>query len=238
MRATGSSNGELDGAITAVVDRHGLTEQAADALQRLVGLVDWEKPNFVPKSGATRGRQERPKKAAARERVASNILSESLSALELAPMRTARRAADIGSGAGFPGLVLAVALPEAQMTLVEKRPEKCAFLRRAKSELGLDNVDVREGTVQQWSDGVGACDVVTSRKVGRLNTIVAWCAPLLSSGGATILWQGDRDPAMEALAADAADAADLRLSQVLPIELEGRRGQPVTKHLYMYERPS
>jgi 16S rRNA (guanine527-N7)-methyltransferase len=146
--------------------------------------------------------------------------------------------ADIGSGAGFPGMVLAIALPRAEVTLIEKVPEKCSFLRRAAAELGLDNVEVVEGTVQQWSEGVGTCDVVTSRKVGRLETIVEWSAPLLAPGGAVALWPGSTDFDAEApeAAADAAHAAGLRLAHVHRLESENRRGKPVVKHLYLYEK--
>jgi 16S rRNA (guanine(527)-N(7))-methyltransferase RsmG len=237
MTSAQSIQDELEGEIDALASRHGLTDQSAGALQGLVGLVDWEEPNFVPKSGGGTGRGRRQRDLASQRRVASNLLSESLAGLALEPVRAARRMADIGSGAGFPGLVLGAALPEARMTLIEKMPEKCSFLREASAELGLDNVEVVEGPVQRWSAGLGACDAVTSRKVGRLNTIVGLCAPLLAPGGVLVLWQGPRDPAKEAPAAEAADAAGLRLSQVVPIGcFESPRGQRVEKHLYLYER--
>lgn len=252
VRSSVSVHMELDREIDALSDRYQLTEEAAAALRGLVELVDWQESNFIPKSNPGRGRREVRSDVASKRRVASTLLSESLAGLEVAPMRTARRVADIGSGAGFPGLVLAAALPHTHMTLVENVPEKCSFLRRTKSELGLHNVEVVEGRVQEWSGGIGACDVVTSRKMGRPNTIVQLCAPLLSSGGVIVLWQGRKDYAKkatssrkirkgrnavaEALVADAADAAGLRFSQVLPMELENYRGRPVVKYLYVYEK--
>jgi 16S rRNA (guanine527-N7)-methyltransferase len=221
--------------IDALAARYELADGAAVALQGLVGLVDWGEANFVPKPNpAHRRRNER--RTASWRRVAS-VLAESLAGLELEPVREARRLADIGSGAGFPGMVLAIALPQARVALIEKVPEKCDFLHRAVAELGLQNVEVVEGPLQDWSEGVGACDVVTSRKMGRPNTIVEWSAPLLSPGGAVVLWQGRRDPAKETLAADAADAAGLSLADVHPIASENRQGTRVdSKHLYVYAR--
>jgi 16S rRNA (guanine527-N7)-methyltransferase len=219
--------------IDALATRYELAEGAADALRRLVRLLDWGQPNFVPKSDPSPARRD----SGRARRVAPNLLAESLAGLELEPVRRARQVADIGSGAGFPGMVLAIALPRAQVALIEKRPEKCAFLRRATARLGLDNVDVVEGSVQKWSEGVGTCDVVTSRKVGRAETIVEWSAPLLAPGGALALWPGSKDFDEESpdLLAGAADAASLTLTQIHPIRSE-RRGRRVVKHLYLFRK--
>jgi 16S rRNA (guanine(527)-N(7))-methyltransferase RsmG len=232
MRLLESVDGQLEGEIDALASRYELTEASAEALQGLVRLVDWEEPNFVPKSSRGRGRRKRRRQPEVRRRVASNLVSESLAGLELNPVQTARRIADIGSGAGFPGLVLAAALPEAQMTLIEKVPEKCGFLRRATSELGLDNVDVVEGSARDWSDGVGVNDVVTSRKVGRPQTMLEWSAPLLADEGWVALWPGSSDFDEETPKA----GAGLRVAQVVQLESENRHGRRVKKHLYLYEK--
>ena len=75
--------------------------------------------------------------------------------------------------------------------------------------------------------GVGACDVVTSRKVGRMKTMVEWSAPLLRPGGAVALLPGTTDFAEDepAAAAEAAEAAGLRLARVLPLQSENRHGK-------------
>jgi 16S rRNA (guanine(527)-N(7))-methyltransferase RsmG len=224
--------GELEREIASLADRYELTEASGEALQALVSLVDWEEANFVPKSSEGHGRRKGRRDPASKRRVASNLLSESLAGLELEPVRNARRLADIGSGAGFPGLVLAAALPETRMTLIERVEEKCAFLRHAASELSLDNVEVVEGAVQEWSEGLGACDVVTSRKVGRPERMLEWSAPLLAQKGWVALWPGSTD-----FDADTPKAgAGLRVVQVLPLESEHRRGHRVKKHLYLYEK--
>lgn len=195
-------------------------------------MVDWSEPNFVPKSEPSRRLREGRQLRTPSSRTAVNMFAESLSGLELDPVRAARQVADIGTGAGFPGLVLAVALPQVRVALIEMVPEKCAFLRRAIAVLGLDNVEVVEGHVQQWSNGITACDVVTSRRAGRPNTIVEWSAPLLAPGGAIVLWQGRRNSSKEALAADAADKAGLRLAKIH--RPENPIGKRVKKHLYVY----
>jgi 16S rRNA (guanine527-N7)-methyltransferase len=224
---------ELEVEIDGLAERYRLSAASAEALQAFVKLVDWEEPNFVPKSSEGRGRRKR-RDTASKRRVASNLLSESLAGLELEPVRTARRVADIGSGAGFPGLVLAAALPQAQMTLIEKVPEKCDFLRRASSELGLEHVQVVQGTVQKWSEGLGACDVVTSRKVGRPETMLEWCAPLLAEDGWVALWPGSTDFEEE----PPKSGAGLRVAQVVRLQSEDRRGRHLVKHLYLYQKAS
>jgi 16S rRNA (guanine(527)-N(7))-methyltransferase RsmG len=232
MRSPELVQGELEGEIAGLANRYGLTEASAEALQALVSLVDWEEPNFVPKSSQGRGRRKGRRDPASKRRVASNLLSESLAGLELEPLRTAGQVADIGSGAGFPGLVLAAALPQTRMTLIEKVPEKCAFLRHAASELSLDGVEVVEGAVQDWSEGLDACDVVTSRKVGRPERMLEWSAPLLAKEGWVALWPGSTDFDADTPKA----AAGLRVVQVVSLESENRHGHRVKKHLYLYEK--
>lgn len=224
--------------IDSLATRYELADGAADSLQGFVGMVDWGEPNFVPKAESQRRRRDRRRPPEQHRRMASNLLAESLAGLELEPLRTATRLADIGSGAGFPGMVLAIALPQAQVTLLEKVPEKCAFLRSVLEELRLDHVEVFEGPVQEWSDGAGACDAVSSRKVGRMDVMLEWTAPLLAPGGATVLYPGRTDFPDDATdeAAEVADATGLELAEVKPISSENRRGKPEQKHLYMYQK--
>jgi 16S rRNA (guanine527-N7)-methyltransferase len=133
-------------------------------------------------------------------------VADALVALELEQVRRAGRIVDLGSGAGFPGLVLAVALPAAQVALVESSARKCAFLSRTAAALGLANVETVASRAETWSDGLGRCDLVTARALAPLNVLVEYAAPLLAPAGSLVAWKGRRDPAQEA-DGDAAAAA-------------------------------
>jgi 16S rRNA (guanine527-N7)-methyltransferase len=125
-------------------------------------------------------------------------VADALVALGLEQVRDAARVADLGSGAGFPGLVLAAALPAARVALVESSSKKCAFLARAADAMGLANVEVVPSRAEAWPDGVGRCDLVSARAVAPLNVLVEYAAPLLVPGGSLVAWKGRRDPPQEA----------------------------------------
>jgi 16S rRNA (guanine527-N7)-methyltransferase len=136
-------------------------------------------------------------------------VADSLSGLEL--IGTPDRLADVGSGAGFPGLVLAAALSEARVDLVESTGRKCEFIGRAIEAAGLSNARVVCDRAETWasspppSGGREAYEVVTARAVGRLSTIAELASPLLIEGGVLVAWKGRRDPDEEAEVERAAD---------------------------------
>ena len=144
-------------------------------------------------------------------------VADALVALELEQVRAARRIADLGSGAGFPGLVLAVALPEAEVSLVESSSKKCAYLRRAASAMGLENVEAVAARAEEWADGLGRCDVVTARAVAPLAVLVEYAAPLLAAAGTLVAWKGRRDATEEADGDAAAAATGLGPATVWPV---------------------
>lgn len=131
-------------------------------------------------------------------------IADSLSALTLAPVRAASSAADIGSGAGFPGLVLAVALPEASFALVESSGRRCESITALGVATGVENVTVVPRRAEAWADGLGQHDLVTARALGPLGVVCEYAAPLLRPGGVLVAWRGARDPAEERAAARAA----------------------------------
>jgi 16S rRNA (guanine527-N7)-methyltransferase len=133
-------------------------------------------------------------------------VADSLVALELPAVRAARRIADLGSGGGFPGLVLAIALPGAHVALVESVARKCAFLGRVTEQLGLANVEVVCDRAEAWPAGVGVHDLATARALAPLSVLVEYAAPLLEVGGHLVAWKGRLEGA-EAADADAAAAA-------------------------------
>ena len=144
-------------------------------------------------------------------------MADALVALELARLRDARRIADLGSGAGFPGLVLAATLPTARVALVEANRRKAAFLERAVEEMGLANAEVVPERAESWSAGLGTSDVVTARAVASLAVLVEYAAPLLVEGGVLVAWKGRRDAAEEADGAAAAALTGLVAAEVRPV---------------------
>lgn len=183
--------------------RHALPAGAAAAIERLLALVSRD-----------------PTAPTALRDPATAVdahVADALVALELAPVRAARRVADLGSGAGFPGLVLAAALPHAEVALVEANGRKCAFLRRAVAEMRLDNAAVVAERAEAWSRGLETRDLVTARALAALPVLVEYAAPLLVRGGALLAWKGRRDDAEEADGAAAAAATALEPAEVRPV---------------------
>ena len=124
-------------------------------------------------------------------------VADSLSGLELPEVRAASWLADIGSGAGFPGLVLAVALPRARVDMIESASRKCAVIDRLTHAAGLDNELVRALPMRAeeraaWG-GRESYDVVTARAVGALPVLVEYASPLLAVGGVFVAWKGSVD---------------------------------------------
>lgn len=99
---------------------------------------------------------------------------------------------DIGSGAGLPGLPLAIARPDVSITLIEPLLRRSTFLERAVETLGLENVRVVRGRAEERSvrAEVGLADVVTSRAVAPLERLSKWSAPLVRAGGQMIAIKG------------------------------------------------
>jgi 16S rRNA (guanine527-N7)-methyltransferase len=127
-------------------------------------------------------------------------IADSLSGLEVEALSDATRVADLGSGAGLPGLVLAACLPAASFDLVESVGRKCDFLREAIEKMGLDNASVVCERSEEWAGGDGreAYDAVTARAVGSLATLAELASPFLVEGGVLAAWKGARSEAEEA----------------------------------------
>lgn len=200
-----------------LAERHALAADTLDLLERLLAVVaaDPLAPTAV---------------RAADEAVDVHV-ADSLVALDLPQVREAGAIADLGSGAGFPGLVLAVALSQARVWLVESNRRKCAFLGRTIAELGLRNAQTIPQRAEAWDAGRDACDLVTARALAPLNVLVEYAAPLLREGGTLVAWKGRRDPAEEADAAAAATVTGLEatpLRRVRPWPLAENR------HLHLY----
>jgi 16S rRNA (guanine527-N7)-methyltransferase len=116
-------------------------------------------------------------------------LLDSLSVLPHLALAGDVRLADAGSGAGLPGIPLAIARPRWRVVLAESSEKKAAFLRQAKIELALDNVEVHEGRVEAWRPQP-LFDLVISRAFAALEEFVAACRHLVAPAGALAAMKG------------------------------------------------
>ena len=113
------------------------------------------------------------------------------------------RVGDVGSGAGLPGLVLAIARPDVQWVLIEPMERRIAWLTEQVDSLGLDNVELVRARAEDWRGGP-TLDAVTARAVSALRTLVPITAPLVRNGGELVLLKG-------ASAANEIEAAEKQL---------------------------
>jgi 16S rRNA (guanine527-N7)-methyltransferase len=117
---------------------------------------------------------------------------DSLSLLEIEAVSSARILADVGSGGGLPAVVLALALPGVQVKAVESQRKKCAFIEKAATELGAENVVACCIRAEDYglSRGREAHDVVVSRALAALPVVAEYSLPLLRLGGTMVAMRG------------------------------------------------
>jgi 16S rRNA (guanine527-N7)-methyltransferase len=156
-------------------------------------------------------------------------LADSLVALELESVRNAIAVADLGSGAGFPGLPLAIALPNSTVWLVESNGRKCDFILHAAEACGVTNARVVNARAEAWPEGMESCDVVVARALAPLAVVAEYAAPLLRLGGTLVAWRGRRDRDDEESGARA--AAELGLEPAPPVRVEPYPGA-LHRHLH------
>jgi 16S rRNA (guanine527-N7)-methyltransferase len=126
--------------------------------------------------------------------IATKHFLDSFTAVAVRTWTGRERIIDVGSGAGFPGLALRLALPRARVTLVESMGKKARFLEEVTSALGLDGVEVRNERAEALAHARhGQYDVATARAVGTLGAIVEYLLPFLRVGGDAIAWKGRVD---------------------------------------------
>jgi 16S rRNA (guanine527-N7)-methyltransferase len=162
-------------------------------------------------------------------------VADSLTGLEVGELAKARRIADIGSGAGFPGLVLAVALPEAHIDLIESVGRKCEFMHRAIEASGISNASILNARSEELArkEKRESYDVVTARAVGRLSTLAELASPLLREDGVLVAWKGKRSPDEEEQFDRASIELAMKLEDVLDV---GDRAGSKHRHLYVLRK--
>jgi 16S rRNA (guanine527-N7)-methyltransferase len=159
-----------------------------------------------------------PTTVRAPEQAVDRHVADSLVALDLPAVRAARRIVDLGAGAGWPGLALAAALPDARVALVESAIRHCRYLERAVAAGRLENAQVVHARAEEWPEGLGANDVVTARALAALPVLCEYAAPLLVDGGLLLAWKGHVDPAEAAAGAAAGAVLGLEAVEVRDVD--------------------
>jgi 16S rRNA (guanine527-N7)-methyltransferase len=167
----------VDARLAALAAEHGLDRSAVDALRRLLEHQAGDEHASTTVRDA--------------EAAMDRHVADSLAALVLPSVRDARHIADLGSGAGWPGLALAAALPDARVELVESASRRCRYLERAVHAAGLSNVDVVHARAEAWPEGIGSHDLVTARALAALPVLCEYAAPLLAEGGELVAYKGE-----------------------------------------------
>ena len=126
------------------------------------------------------------------------------------------RVGDVGSGAGLPGIVLAIARPDVQWVLIEPMERRVTWLQEQKDALGLDNVEIVRARGEEWTEGP-VLDAVTAREVSALKTLIPLTAPLVRVGGELVLLKG----------ANAANEIDAAAKQIRKYGLDDIRVEMV-----------
>jgi 16S rRNA (guanine527-N7)-methyltransferase len=202
-----------------LAQRYGLKPETAAALDAL-----WARLATDPRAPT-----------AVRERglVLAHHIADSLVGLELDTVRAARRIADLGSGAGVPGLVLAAALPSAEVRAVESQQSKCAYIAALATAAELGNVRVVCARAEEWDAGAEANDLVVARALAAQAVVLEYAAPLLEAGGHLVEWRGSRDAADEARADAAASQLGLERREVRAVQPFAAAER---RHLHVFEK--
>jgi 16S rRNA (guanine527-N7)-methyltransferase len=204
-----------------VVSAFGAPESAAEPLARILELQATD-------PGASTTVRE------VNEAIDRHV-ADSLVALSVPAVAAARRIADLGSGAGWPGLALAAALPDAHVWLVESAIRRCRYLETASE--GLPNVSVVHARAEEWTDGIGAHDLVTARALASLNVILEYAAPLLAEGGHVVAWKAEVSAEEAADGAAAAELLTLEPVAVVPVQ-PFREARGRTLHVFRKAGPT
>jgi 16S rRNA (guanine527-N7)-methyltransferase len=120
---------------------------------------------------------------------------ESLFAAAAVPIRGGRLA-DVGSGAGFPGLPLRIVVSSLSVTLIESNTKKATFLSEVIRELRLDRCDVFRGRMESYpADNGERFDFIAARALGQHDRMLKWARTRLNLSGKVVLWLGEEDAA-------------------------------------------
>jgi len=188
--------------------------QAARQLRLLDELAEWA---------------QRYNLTAIRDR-ARMLEPHTLDSLSAGPLLHGRRIADLGTGAGFPGLPLAIAYPDRQFTLIDATAKKLRFVEHAVQLLGLGNVATRHARIEALRREGAGFDTLVARALAKLPELARLAAPLLAPGGRLVAFKGKRpDAELAAL------PRGWRATAVRPVRVPGLDAE---RHLVVLERAS
>ncbi len=208
--------------LAGLAGRYDLPPGAELKLERLLAALEAE--------------PDAPTSARARADALRTHVADSLSGLEVGALRVASRAADLGAGAGFPGLVLATALPGARFDLIEATARKADVAGRLAEAAGIANATVVAARAEDWGatpPGAEGYDAVTARAVAPLAVLAEYAAPLLRLDGVLVAWKGERSEDEER--AGAAAAARLGLEVLAPVAVTPFAGAR-SRHLHVLRK--
>lgn len=133
--------------------------------------------------------------------------------------------ADVGSGAGFPGIPVKIVWPQTDLTIIEPLQKRCRFLEEVKNQLGLENVHIHAARAEDFAkDHRESFDALSARAVARLSILLELCAPLIKKGGWMVALKGKNGMEELAAAKKAIDVLGLELKETSHDELdEGSR---------------
>ena len=198
--------GPVEVRLAGLVQQHGLDDAIAANARTLLEL--WAEDELASTT------------VTAPEETVDQHLADAWVGLDVEQIRSAGVIADLGTGAGIPALPLAIALPDARMHLVESVSRRTTFLARAIDACAIgDRCEIVVERAEGWREGLGRCDVVTSRALARLDVVLEYCAPLLNLGGVAVAWKGSLDGGEREAGARAAELLGMEL-------LEERRVVP------------
>jgi 16S rRNA (guanine527-N7)-methyltransferase len=170
------------GAIQTAIIPFGVqvTPHQADQIQHYVSLLlKWNQ--VVSLTSVT-----------ARHEIISRHFGESFYAASFVDLAHGRLA-DVGSGAGFPGLALKILQPELEITLIESNGRKCSFLKEIARSLDLHGVSVAQQRLEHLDDASQRFDFICARALGQFKGLLQWAKPSLSPDGKLLLWLGQED---------------------------------------------
>ncbi|HEX4563259.1 MAG TPA: 16S rRNA (guanine(527)-N(7))-methyltransferase RsmG [Solirubrobacteraceae bacterium] len=179
------------------------------------------------------GDEHAPTAVHERARAAKAHIADSLVGLEVEAVAKAETIADVGSGAGFPGLPLAVALPGADVRLVESQRRACEFIERTCTAAGVANAHAVRARAEGWREGVRAHDAVLARALAPQPVVLEYAAPLLRPGGALVDWRGRRSREEEEAARAAAAQLGLELREIRRVTPFGGARE---RHLHVFAK--